>query len=150
MPGTNLTREEAATRAALVTVDQHDVELDVTTGPETFSTRSTITFTCAQPGAETFLDFVGATVEAVSLNGTDLDPAELYADRRVGCRGWPPRTSSSSRPPAATRTPARACTASSTRSTTRSTSTASSRCPTAAGCTPCSSSPTSRPGSPSR
>ena len=87
MPGTNLTREEAATRAALVTVDQHDVELDVTTGPETFSTRSTITFTCAQPGAETFLDFVGGTVEAVTLNGTDLDPAELYADSRVRLPG---------------------------------------------------------------
>ena len=50
MPGTNLTREEAATRAALVTVDRHDVELDVTTGPETFSTRSTIRFTCARAG----------------------------------------------------------------------------------------------------
>jgi aminopeptidase N len=83
VPGTNLTREEAATRASLVTVDRHDVELDVTTGPETFSTRSTIHFTCAQPGAETFLDFVGGTVESVTLNGTDLDPAEHYADSRV-------------------------------------------------------------------
>ena len=44
MPGTNLTREEAAARAALVTVDTHEVELDVTTGPETFATRSTIRF----------------------------------------------------------------------------------------------------------
>ena len=61
MPGTNLTREEAATRAALVTVQSHDVDLDVTTGPETFSTRSTIRFTCRRPGAETFLDFVGGT-----------------------------------------------------------------------------------------
>ena len=42
MPGTNLTREEAATRAALVTVDRHDVELDVSRGPETFSTRKII------------------------------------------------------------------------------------------------------------
>ena len=45
MPGTNLTREEAATRAALVTVGRHHVALDVTTGPETFSTTSTIQFT---------------------------------------------------------------------------------------------------------
>ena len=50
MPGTNLTREEAATRAALVTVDSHDVELDVTTGPEHFSTRSTIRFTLQRAG----------------------------------------------------------------------------------------------------
>jgi len=60
VPGTNLTREEAATRAALVTVDRQDVDLDVTTGSETFSTRSTIHFSCAHPGAETFVDFVGA------------------------------------------------------------------------------------------
>ena len=87
MPGTNLTREEAATRAALVTVDRHDVELDVTTGPETFSTRSTIRFTCTRPGAETFLDFVGGTVERITLNGADLDPAEHHADSRVSLPG---------------------------------------------------------------
>ena len=83
MPGTNLTREEAAARAALVTVDRHDVELDVSSGPETFSTRSTIHFSCSQPGAGTFLDFVGGTVQAITLNGTDLDPAQAYADSRV-------------------------------------------------------------------
>ena len=87
MPGTNLTREEAATRAALVTVSSHDVALDVTTGPDTFSTRSTIRFTCSQPGAETFLDFVGGTVEAVTVNGTALDPASHYADSRVRLTG---------------------------------------------------------------
>ena len=87
MPGTNLTREEAATRAALVTVDRHDVELDVARGPETFSTRSTIHFGCARPGSETFLDFVGGTVEAVTLNGADLDPADVYADSRVHLPG---------------------------------------------------------------
>ena len=87
MPGTNLTREEAATRAALVTVDRQDVDLDVTTGPETFSTRSTIRFSCAQPGAETFVDFVGGTVQAITLNGVDLDPAEHYADSRVRLPG---------------------------------------------------------------
>src|SRR5687767_3753447 len=80
VPGTNLTREEAATRAALVTVTGHDVDLDVTTGPETFSTRSTIRFTCTRPGAETFLDFLGGTVEALTVNGTEVDPAGRYAD----------------------------------------------------------------------
>ncbi|HET7822284.1 MAG TPA: aminopeptidase N [Ornithinibacter sp.] len=87
MPGTNLTREEAATRAALVTVDRHDVALDVATGPETFSTTSTITFRCTRPGAETFLDFVGGTVEAITVNGVDLDPAEHYRDSRVRLPG---------------------------------------------------------------
>ncbi len=87
MPGTNLTREEAATRAALVTVDRHDVALDVATGPETFSTTSTIHFACTRPGDETFLDFVGGTVEAITVNGVDLDPAEHYRDSRVRLPG---------------------------------------------------------------
>ncbi len=83
MPGTNLTREEAATRAALVTVDTHDVVLDVTQGAETFPTTSTIRFSCTEPGTQTFLDFVGASVESVTLNGVALDPATHYADSRV-------------------------------------------------------------------
>ncbi|MGL5931047.1 MAG: aminopeptidase N [Dermatophilaceae bacterium] len=87
MPGTNLTREEAATRAALVDVVSHDIDLDVTTGSETFSTRSTIRFTCSEPGAETFVDFVGASVEQVTVNGTPLDPVEHWADSRVRLPG---------------------------------------------------------------
>ncbi|PKW28022.1 aminopeptidase N [Phycicoccus duodecadis] len=87
MPGTNLTRVEAAARAALVAVDTHDVELDVTTGAETFATASTIRFTCSEPGAETFLDFIGASVEEIVLNGTSLDPAEHFADSRVRLPG---------------------------------------------------------------
>ncbi|GGL27821.1 aminopeptidase N [Phycicoccus endophyticus] len=87
MPGTNLTREEAAARAALVTVDTHDVVVDVTTSEETFSTTSTIRFACSSPGAETFLDFVGASVEQITLNGTDLDPREHFADSRVRLTG---------------------------------------------------------------
>ncbi|MGL5910512.1 MAG: aminopeptidase N, partial [Phycicoccus sp.] len=87
MPGTNLTREEAATRAALVDVVSHDVELDLTTSSETFRTRSTVRFTCGRPGAETFLDFVGESVEEVVVNGTSLDPAEHWADSRVRLPG---------------------------------------------------------------
>ena len=87
MPGTNLTREEAATRSALVEVDRHDVELDVTRSEQTFATTSTIHFTCAQPGGETFLDFVGESVEAITVNGTELDPATHYADSRVHLAG---------------------------------------------------------------
>ncbi len=87
MPGTNLTREEAATRSALVEVDRHDVELDVTRSEQTFATTSTIHFTCAHPGAETFLDFVGESVEAITVNGTELDPATHFADSRVRLAG---------------------------------------------------------------
>ncbi|MEO6789772.1 MAG: M1 family aminopeptidase, partial [Ornithinibacter sp.] len=83
MPGTNLTREEAAARAALISLDRHDVEIDVTTGPQTFSTRSTIHFSCTEPGAESFVDFIGASVEEIVVNGTMLDPSEHVADGRV-------------------------------------------------------------------
>ena len=87
MPGTNLTREEAAARAALVTVEAHAVDLDVTTGPETFATRSTIRFWCSDPEDETFLDFVGGTVEGIRVNGSDLDPQDHYADSRIRLTG---------------------------------------------------------------
>ncbi|MEO3938459.1 aminopeptidase N [Dermatophilaceae bacterium Soc4.6] len=82
MPGTNLTRDEAATRAALVSVDSYDVVLDLTTGPRTFTTSSTIRFS-AQAGAETFLDFDGESVDAITLNGESLDPAVLVTDSRI-------------------------------------------------------------------
>ena len=62
MPGQNLTREEAATRADLLTVHSYDVVLDLATGPTSFTTRSTVRFD-AKEGAETFVDFVGESVD---------------------------------------------------------------------------------------
>jgi aminopeptidase N len=83
MPGTNLTRDEARTRSALLEVDTYDVELDLTTDERTFGSTTTIRFRCHQPGAGTFVDLVGADVHEVVLNGTSLDPAEVYADSRI-------------------------------------------------------------------
>jgi aminopeptidase N len=85
-PGQNLTREEAATRADLVTVHSYDVVLDLATAPTTFATRSTVRFN-ATPGAETFVDFVGESVESVTLNGTALDPAVVWTDSRIALPG---------------------------------------------------------------
>ena len=93
MPGTNLTREEAAERAALISVDRHEVTLDVTTGPETFLTRSTIHFGCTEPGAETFVDFIGASVEEIVVNGVRLDPAPTSRTAGCGSPASAPRTS---------------------------------------------------------
>ena len=82
MPGKNLTRDEAAARAALVTVDSYDVELDLTTGPETFSHRAPRSRSrCAEPGAATFIDLIGGSVEAVTLNGEPPRPG--HALRRL-------------------------------------------------------------------
>jgi aminopeptidase N len=87
MPGTNLTRDEARTRAALLDVTSYDIELDLTTGDQTFASTTTIHFTCREPGAETFADLVDATVHEITLNGTALDPATAYADSRIALTG---------------------------------------------------------------
>jgi aminopeptidase N len=83
MPGTNLTREEAASRAALLDIASYSIDLDLTTSEKTFASTSTLRFTCREPGAETFADLVGATIHEITLNGRSLDPAEVYADSRI-------------------------------------------------------------------
>ena len=81
MPGTNLTREEATQRAAVVSTDTYDVELDLTTGSERFGSVTTIRFG-AVAGSATFADLVGAEIASITLNGRSVDPA-LYTDSRI-------------------------------------------------------------------
>ena len=45
MPGENLTRDEARERASLVSTSSYDISLDLTTGPETFLSTTTVRFT---------------------------------------------------------------------------------------------------------
>ncbi len=78
MPGTNLTRDEAAARAALLHVDSYEVELDLTTGAQRFGSTTTIRFECREPGSSTVADLVGARIHRVTLNGAPLDPADVY------------------------------------------------------------------------
>ncbi|MBK9725507.1 MAG: aminopeptidase N [Actinomycetales bacterium] len=87
MPGTNLTRSEARERAALISVERYDVDLHLGRGPSTFTSRTTVRFRCAQPGASTFIDLIADSVESVTLNGVELDPARAYADSRVALPG---------------------------------------------------------------
>ncbi|GGR52628.1 aminopeptidase N [Nocardioides luteus] len=77
----SLTQEEAATRAATITVDRYDIALDMTglLEGETLSSVSTITFS-ARPGSSTFVDCV-ADVSAATLNGAELDLATISAGR---------------------------------------------------------------------
>jgi aminopeptidase N len=58
VPGTNLTRDEAAERARLLDVSSYDVELDLTTGDKTFRTTTVVRFTASEPGASTFVDLI--------------------------------------------------------------------------------------------
>ena len=86
LPGENLTRIEAQERAALVTVQTYAISLDLTTGPETFASTTTVAFT-ATPGASTFIDAITRTVHAVTLNGVDLDPATVSDGIRIQLDG---------------------------------------------------------------
>ena len=87
MPGTNLTREEAATRAALLDVTSYSIDLDLTTGDKTFESITTLRFTCREPGAETFADLVGAIIHEITLNGEPIDEASAYQDSRIRLTG---------------------------------------------------------------
>jgi aminopeptidase N len=85
LPTRSLTRTEAETRASLLAVARYDIAVDLTdlpTGPRVRSV-STVTFTCREPGAETFVD-CAAEVVAATLNGRPLDPA---ADGRIVLAG---------------------------------------------------------------
>ncbi|QBX57015.1 aminopeptidase N [Nocardioides seonyuensis] len=79
----SLTREEAAQRSSLVSVQRYDIAVDLTGLLEgsRFSSVSTISFTCREPGAATFVDCV-ADVERATLNGTELDAGSI-ADGRI-------------------------------------------------------------------
>jgi aminopeptidase N len=65
----NLTRDEARERAELVRVGSYQVELDLTGGEETFRSVSTVSFSCARPGAATFIELTAPAVTEVVLNG---------------------------------------------------------------------------------
>jgi aminopeptidase N len=91
MPGKNLSRDEAARRAALLSVSSYRISLDLGNAadpqPRTFGSTSTITFTCAEPGASSFLDLIAPSVRSVTLNGVELDPDEVFQDSRVQLSG---------------------------------------------------------------
>ena len=86
MPGTNLTREEAQERAAIVTTQTYVVELDLTLVSDArFGSTTTIRFG-ATPGASTFVDLVDGEVSSITLNGESIDPS-VYDDSRIPISG---------------------------------------------------------------
>jgi aminopeptidase N len=72
----SLTQAEAERRAALLDVELYDIEVDLTDLPDGPAVRcvSTVTFTCREPGADSFVDCAAEVVSAV-LNGADLPHA---------------------------------------------------------------------------
>ena len=75
-----LTRDEAQTRAQLLDVHHYAVELDLTTGDETFDSTTLIRFTARTPG-DTFVELKPVTLRSATLDGAPLDPAALAENR---------------------------------------------------------------------
>ncbi len=75
MSSANLGREEAAARSHAISLQSIAVDLDLTGAPDPqvtgFSTLSTLTFDSTT--TETWIDFIGQSVESVTLNGHGVD-----------------------------------------------------------------------------
>ena len=74
MSGTNITQIEAAQRSEVIKVSSYKIDLDLTTGAETFLVKTSVNFTGLKPGATTFIDCVGKRVISAKLNGVEFDP----------------------------------------------------------------------------
>src|SRR6476659_5726371 len=85
MPNRSLTRGEAVRRAALLDVASYDIALEVSEA-ETFASRTTVTFDCTDPGAETFVELADAVSWTATLNGAVV-PAEAGTDNRIRLTG---------------------------------------------------------------
>jgi aminopeptidase N len=88
----NLTRTDAERRAALLDVTGYVVDLDLTDGrggpgEKTFATTTTVRFTCTEPGADSWIDFVGESVGSATLNGTPLDVSGYREDDGIALPG---------------------------------------------------------------
>ncbi len=87
----NLTRDQAAERAALVTVNNYRIELDLTDshagpGEHTFRSVTTVEFD-ALAGADSYIDLAADTIRAATLNGNDIDVSEYDESTGVPLRG---------------------------------------------------------------
>ncbi|WP_018158162.1 aminopeptidase N [Demetria terragena] len=72
----NLSQDECAARAAIVTPESYLIEVDLRDASQpdttTFPSRTTLYFD-ATPGADTWVDLIADTVDRATLNGEDLD-----------------------------------------------------------------------------
>ncbi|SHI27614.1 aminopeptidase N [Streptomyces sp. 3214.6] len=75
-----LTRDEALSRAKLLDVHRYTIELDLTTGDDTFESVTVIGF-AARAHGDTFVEVRPATLHSVTLDGEPLDPETLDDNR---------------------------------------------------------------------
>jgi aminopeptidase N len=88
LPGENLTRKEAKSRARDLTTRSYvlDIDLSQAHSSDTFRTRATIRF-LATSGRSTFIDALAHSVHAVSLNGRELAVDEVFDGSRIALEG---------------------------------------------------------------
>jgi len=83
----DITRAQTSERARLLNVDSYTVTLDLTRGSEVFGSTSVIRFSCAEPGAASYVDLVAEAVHEITLNGAPIEPTSAWADGRIALRG---------------------------------------------------------------
>jgi aminopeptidase N len=91
VPLPNLTRDQAAERAALITVDSYRIDLDLTDGnggpgEHTFRSITTVKFD-ALPGADTVIDIAADQIRRATLNGRELDVSGYNESIGIELRG---------------------------------------------------------------
>jgi len=77
----NLTRDEARDRAGLIKVESYHVQLDFSGSEVTFESVSTVRFSCARPGAATFLELTAPSVTRITLRGAEVELAAFNGNR---------------------------------------------------------------------
>ena len=77
----NLTRDEAAARSALIKVASYHVDLDLTGSDEVFASVSVVRFDCAEPGSASFIDLTAPAVREITLNGEPVSLDAFDGDR---------------------------------------------------------------------
>ena len=87
----NLTRDQAVERAALITVDSYQIDLDLTDGngapgERTFRSTSTVVFN-ALAGADTVIDIAADNIHSATLNGRELDVSGYDESDGIPLRG---------------------------------------------------------------
>jgi aminopeptidase N len=87
----NLTREQAAERAALVTVDSYRITLDLTDGEgkpggHTFRSVTAVEFD-ALAGADTYIDIAADSIRSAVLNGRAIDVSGYDASTGIRLEG---------------------------------------------------------------
>ena len=86
MTSDNLTRDEAATRSALITVASYQVDLDLTGSDTTFSSVSVVRFGCAAPGSSTHLNLTAPGVREITLNDAPVS-LDAFDGNRITLTG---------------------------------------------------------------